>query len=196
MIKEGIWHLVGYKNKFNLHPTGLGGVKNLGLKWHRYSLIRGPKWTKPGLIVTIYSINIHAQKKFGLLHHISKIWHFEILPLTPRSSWVQLPFIVEVKVKLSWQMGCQNFPLNELEQNPPKLNWSDQYFSSYGYINKFNLHPTGLGGAKNLSLKWHRCSLIRGPKWTKPGLIVTIYSVNTHAQKKLVSCITSLRYGT
>ena len=98
MIKEGIWHLVGYKNKFNLHPTGMEGVKNFGLKWHMYSLIRGPKWTKPGLIVTIYSVNIHAQKIFGLPHHNSKIWHFEILPQTPSFSWFRLPFFVAVKV--------------------------------------------------------------------------------------------------
>ena len=70
----------------------------MDLKWQRYSLIRGPKLTKPGLIVTIYSVNIHAQKIFGLPHHNSKIWHFEILPQTPSFSWFRLPFFVAVKV--------------------------------------------------------------------------------------------------
>ena len=37
-------------------------------------------------------------KKFGLLHHNSKIWPFEILPRTPSFSGFRLPFFVAVKV--------------------------------------------------------------------------------------------------
>ena len=125
MIKEGIWHPVGCKNKFNLHPTGLGGVNCFGLNWHRYSLIRGPKWTKPGLIVTIYSVNIHAQKIFGLPHHNSKIWHFEILPQTPSFSWFRLPFFVAVKVtpikkvhKIDLPKSTTHYSMNMFSDTP------------------------------------------------------------------------------
>ena len=75
---------MGYVRKFQADPTELGGVKNFGLKWHMYSLIRGPKWTKPGLIVTIYSINIHAQKKiWSAASHLQDLalWNFSPNPL-------------------------------------------------------------------------------------------------------------------
>ena len=68
-------------------------VLGVGPKIENFYLIRGPEGTKPGLIVTIYSVNIHAQKILGLSCRISEIWYFEILPQLPVPVWCNCHFL-------------------------------------------------------------------------------------------------------